>query len=274
MGAQYAFTPDTLAYASYTRGYKGPAVNDQGGGTSLLVRPEVPHAAELGLKGSLLDGRVVASAAVFYTRIDDFQTQIFDPTTRAFVFENAPSALSKGIEFNLLGRPLKSVTLNLGAVYTKASYGPGYTVKCGQLQTAAEGCNVAALTTDAAGHQLVGSPKWKLTFSGEYATSVFGGYMGFLQADAVYRSTTHWNAAYDPSSDVAGATIVGGRLGLRTDDGNFGVSLFVRNLFDTYRAAVRFDTPITNPYLLSKSYSQGSGSESHRVIGVSVDARF
>ena len=127
--------------------------------------------------------------------------------------------------------------------------------------------------TDAGGNKLVGSPEWKATFSGEYVAPLFGNYQGFIQGDVVYTSRINFNAAYDPIDSNAPATIVGGRLGVRSNDGKWGVSLFVRNLFDTYRAAARFATPTASQQRDPAAYSQISGPESRRVIGLSLDAR-
>jgi iron complex outermembrane recepter protein len=281
-GVQYDFSRDFMAYATYTRGYKGPAVNDQSGGTGIpvLVQPEIPHAGEVGLKSTLLDGRLAANLALFYNRVSNFQTQYYDPTIAQFVFGNAPSLTSKGVSFELIGRPMHGLTLNLGGLYNNAKYGSGYNIACAQLQTATQGCQTvieggaANSTTDAHGNQLIGAPEWKLTNSVEYAANVSDGMSGFVSVDAVYTSRINFDAAYDPLDSNAAATIFGGRLGLRRDDGRYGVSIFVRNLFDQYRPIVRFATPTAEQQLDPQSYSQISGPESRRVVGLSLDGRF
>lgn len=283
IGTQYDISNTQMAYISYTRGYKGPAVNDQGGGgdAPLLVRPEIPKAAEFGLKNTLFGGRLSANVAVYYTKVDDFQAQFYSPAISAFVFSNAPTLTSKGVEFNLQGKPSASLTLNAGAAYNDATYGAGYVVSCAQLQTAAQGClplisggKVVGSGTDAGGNSLIGAPKWKGTFSGEYVMAVSSQYQAFMQADLVYTSRINFNAAYDPINSNAGATIIGGRVGLRTSDGKFGASLYVRNLFDTYRAAARFAAPTAVQQREPAAYAQITGAESRRLIGISVDARF
>ena len=283
VGAQYDLSESEMTYVSYTKGYKGPAVNDQGGGGNapLLVKPEIPHAAELGLKSTFLNGRLAANVALFYTKVDDFQAQFFDPVSATFIFGNAPSLTSRGFTIDLLGRPSHDLTLNAGLTYDDAKYGAGYIVACGQGQTAAQGCNPvldasgnpAGTATDAGGNRLVGSPLWKATLSGEYVTPLFG-QQGFVQADVVHSSRVNDSAAYDPDTSIAGSTIFGGRLGMRTNDGKYGLSVFARNLFDTYRAVARFAAPTAAQEGDNKAYAQMSGPESRRLIGVSLDARF
>ncbi len=283
IGAQYDFTHNLMGYASYTRGYKGPAVNDQaaGPGIPVIVQPEIPHAYELGIKSSWFNGRLAANASVFYTKVNNFQTQYFDPALSAFIYGNAPSLTSKGAEIDVLGRPFSGLTLHAGAAYTNAKYGAGYVVTCSQGETAAQGCMpitvggvVVGTGDDAGGNRLVGSPVWKGTFSAEYERPINDRFSGFVQMDAVYTGPVNWDQAYDPILRTPGATIVGGRLGLRTNDDKYSVSLFVRNLFDVYRPLVRFANPTSAEEGDPQSYVQGGGPESRRIIGVSLDAKF
>lgn len=279
VGAQFDVTPDVMIYGTYTRGYKGPSVNDQtgSGAVPVLVQPEIPHASEIGIKANLFDGRLTASLAGFYNRVDNFQAQFFDPTVSAFIFGNAPKLTTKGVSFNVVGRPLKGLTLNAGVLYNDATYGAGYRVACAQGQTAAQGCIIVSPSVsydDAGGNPLVGAPKWKLNGFAEYATNLGGSVKGVIQADVVYTSRLYFDAAYSPQNQNAPAAIFGGRIGLRTSDDRFGIAVFARNLFDTYRPSVRFATPTARQQLDVLSFSQISGPESRRTVGLSLDAKF
>lgn len=284
LGAQFDATRDVMLYGTYTKGYKGPSINDQAAGSTvpLIVRPEIPHAAEIGVKSNVLDGKLGANIAVFYNRITDFQAQFFDPTAAQFIFGNAPKLTTKGVSIEVFGQPFRGLNLNVGALYNDAKYGSGYLVACGQLQTLAQGCmpvrNAAGTqigtADDAAGNQLIGAPKWKVTGSSEYKTVLVGGLSGFVAADIVYSSRVNFSAAYEPLNANAPAAIFGGRIGLRTDGDRYGLSVFARNLFDTYRSVVRFATPTSAQQLDPRSYSQISGPESRRVIGLTLDAKF
>lgn len=122
LGAQYDLNPTTMAYLTYNRGYKGPAINDQAASSAVpvLVRPEIPHAWELGLKASVLDGRLGINAAAFHTRTTDFQTQYYDPTIPGYVFGNAPELTTQGISIDGFGRA-GDFSFSGGAIYTDAT---------------------------------------------------------------------------------------------------------------------------------------------------------
>jgi len=265
VGAQYDVTENVMAFATYTRGYKGPAVNDgaTSPGTTLVVQPEVPKSGEVGFKATLAGGRAAFNVTGFYTEVSNFQAQFFDSAIPAFVFGNAPKLTSKGVTANLFGRPTKGLLLNLGLTYNDAKYGAGYFV-----------ANAVNAVTDAQGKQLVSSPKWKITASGEYSTAIGSNADAFVQADIVYKSRTFSNAANDAILSTKGAAIFGGRVGIRFDDERYGVSVFARNIFDTFRPTARFATPVAAQQLDPASYSQFSGPEAHRLVGLSFDARF
>ncbi len=265
-GAQYDITRAIMAYATYTRGYKGPAVNDQATTTSipLIVKPEIPHAFEIGLKTSFLNGRVAANLALFHTRVDDFQAQFFDSTSAQFIYGNAPSLTSKGVSLDVFGQVSHNLSVNAGLLYDEARYGSGYVLKN----------SPGTITADAGGNPLVGTPRWKLTASGEYRHDIGSVVQGFVQADVVYTSRIYFDAITDPIDTVNPAAIFGGRLGLRTQDQRYGVAVFARNLFDTHRAAVRFANPLGTTLGDPASFAQIYGPEAFRVIGVSLDARF
>ncbi len=285
-GAQYDLSHAVMAYATYTRGYKGPSVNDQATSLAvpLIVKPEIPHNIEGGIKTSLFAGRLTANLAVYHNRVTNFQAQFFDSTAAQFVFANAPKLVTKGVSLDIAGRPIDSVTLNAGVLYNDAKYGRGYVVQCAQLQPAAQGCDLppgvtvsspgARGTTDAGGQPLIGAPRWKVTASAEYRHALGEKLDGYIAVDVVYQSKIYFDAAYDPLDTINGAALFGGKLGVRTKDERFGAAVFARNIFDKRVAVIRFETPTASSEHDPSSYAQMFGDESFRTIGVSLDARF
>src|SRR5690606_6993437 len=86
-------------------------------------------------KGTFFDGRLVGSAALFHTRIKNFQTNIAIPaegpgSVPSYGQGNAPYIQTKGLDLNLLGRPIDGLTINASASYTDANYSKGYSVSC------------------------------------------------------------------------------------------------------------------------------------------------
>jgi iron complex outermembrane receptor protein len=231
LGAQYEFSRDLMAYFTATRGYKGPAVNDQGGGTIIpIVQPEIPMAYELGMKGGFLSNRVFATLALFHNKVKDFQTSVYVPPSATlpagdFAQGNAPYIKSRGVDFNVTARPTDELTLVGGVLYNKATYASNFVVACKQGSPA--GCTTSPVP------QLVGVPKWRFLINGEYAKEVAPGLALFTQADLTYESSRFAGTTPDPMLDIGGETTLNGRLGVRDPDRRWSASIFGQNLLGT-----------------------------------------
>src|SRR3546814_8723528 len=69
---------------------------------------------------------------------------------------------------------------------------------------------------DAGGNRLIGTPRWKATFSTEYVKPLSSAIDALVQLDVVYTSKVSWSAAYAPRLATPGAAIFGGRIGIRS----------------------------------------------------------
>lgn len=267
LGAQYEFTRNNMGYVNYAQGYKGPAVNDNATSPAvpLIVSPEIPKTLEVGMKNLFLDGRLGVNVAAWDTKIKNFQAQVFNPTTLSFVFSNAPQATNRGVSVNVYGRPSAAWTLNGGVAYMVSKYGPGYLLEC--AVGAPAGC-----TQDATGAQIGGTPRLKATVAAEYGFNL-GDYRAFMGADAVYTSERVFNPQ-DAMRNIGARTTLGARMGFRSASGNWGVTLYARNLTDEFQPTHRLGNLLGFVAGDTKSYAQFVGPESRRLIGVSVDAKF
>jgi iron complex outermembrane receptor protein len=241
LGAKYDFSQNFMAFLTASRGYKGPAVSDQGGrrdatGNALnpVIQEEIPLNFELGAKATILDGKVFAGLTLFQTKIDNFQTQVFAPAIGAipagFIQGNAPYVKTKGVDLSLFGRPFEGFTLNAGVIYTDAQYAPSFLVACAPQQiTGVGGCSATRSTQ--AVDQIARTPKWRILLNGEYATEVASGITAFVQADMQHQSKIYLSPTPDPILRLPATTFINGRIGLRDIDGGWGVSVWGRNLF-------------------------------------------
>ncbi|NGY04246.1 TonB-dependent receptor [Solimonas terrae] len=293
LGLQYDVTPVSMAYLTVSHGYKGPQIvfNPPGiiptidGLNSKLptpasisiVKPEYPMDYEIGFK-TLLWGGFYANLNLFYTKIEDFQSQVFNAQGTATP-NNIPSIVTKGVELDFFGKPFTGFTINGGFLYNPAVY-PNYYVSCTQdgpqcgdnPNTEPTEDNVENIK----GQQLTLAPRWKYTLATDYEHPLFWGMSGFVGMDAVYRSNIRFMAQRDTRTNSGAHTIVGARIGLRQPEQGWTLSLFVRNLFDERYAQFKFA-----PYLLSNASAPGIdatgqalSTESFRFIGLTLDYEF
>jgi iron complex outermembrane receptor protein len=239
LGAQYEFSRNFMAYFTATRGYKGPAVNDQASPPIALpiINPEIPMAYELGVKGSLFNNRVLVTLALFDNKVNHFQTSVYVPPSSSspsgsFATGNAPYIVSKGVDFNITARVSREFTLVGGVLYNKGTYADSFRVACNQRQTPGVGtCSAAGLTSPVP--QLAGVPKWRLLLNGEYAKEVTPGLTIFTQADVTYESKQFAGTTPDAVLDISAKTLLNARIGVRDTDRRWGASVFVNNVLGT-----------------------------------------
>ena len=124
-GFQFDVIKESTFYATYARGYKGPAYNVffnlTATGTN-VIEPETSNSYEMGLKNTLDDGRLVINLAAYYATYDNFQANNPDLVAGVVVtrFTNAGKISTRGFEADVLWRPVADLSINGGLAYTDA----------------------------------------------------------------------------------------------------------------------------------------------------------
>lgn len=125
-GLQYDLTKNTMVYATYSRGYKGPAYNVFFNQSPLQVAPLLPEtsdAYEIGLKTLALKNRLQLTLTVFDTVYNNYQANyqtlvVGTPVTNLI---NAGEVSTKGIEADIRARVTSRLTFfaSLASIDTK-----------------------------------------------------------------------------------------------------------------------------------------------------------
>ncbi len=266
VGTQYSVTRDLMGYFTISRGFKGPTVNDSNSLSSeaYAVKAEIPTDYELGVKSTLLGGKLAIDGNLFHSMVRDFQTQgcYVDVTLHLNVCgaENVPSVTTQGVQVNVFGRPLPNLTLNSGVLYNDARYPKGF--------LAGDGTNIG-------GDQLVYAPLWKFTFSGEYRQPINDKLEGFFDADGVYKSSVLEYPTAQPGFDFHDNWVVGLRTGVQDPTGRWSVALFVRNLFDIHQPLTLYSYALAFAFPHTGTTVQGFyGVPTGRMVGFSAAVKF
>lgn len=268
-GIEYAIGTANL-YATYTRGYKGPAISSAAG-VAFAVDPEKVDAYEVGVKADLLDRRLSLNIAGFINDFRDFQAQVFDPALNgglgSFRTGNASTLKTRGVEAEATVRPARGFSLTGGVTYLDTEYGD-YNVACYFGQTAAQGCSLPGPGFNAAGSPLVGASKWTTSLAASVDQPVGDALRLFANADWRYRSSFYY-AINDPNTIQPGFSVVNATVGIGDVDGRARVSVFVRNLFDQRYAAAIFPGNFS-----AGQYVQSLPDNAFRRIGAAFEWRF
>lgn len=234
-------SPEVLAYASYSRGFKSGVFN----ATSPDRPPADPtslDAFEVGLKTQTSDNRLRVNASAFYYKYTGIQIELFDPTTATAYFANAGSARSYGVDLDVAANPIEPLTLTgsvslLNAKFTSTTATPCFVVNPQFLPdgvTPLGGVTRNDCPLD--GNRLPFSPKFTLTFGAnyKYETSV-----GRFDINGTFGHNSGYFA--DPSNFAPSRTrsfqTVNSSLRWTSTSGHLNASIWGKNLLDQKRIA-------------------------------------
>ena len=221
--ARYKFSPELMVYANWARGNKPGVIN-----ADPRFPPEVRSADEeksqnyeIGLKSTLLDGRMTANLAAYYIDWTNQQitTTYFFPTggTQSYIL-NAGKSEVKGAELEIEAALTDNFTGGFSYSYVNAQFVELNDPEALQLfgNASVKGKHPAGVPTTQAG------------LYGRYGFDVGAQTKGFVRADASYTSRKY--AQVFNLASTGDRTVVNLSAGLERD--RWTASVFVDNLTD------------------------------------------
>lgn len=283
IGPQLQLAPDVMAYATASRGYKGPIALPVAGLAVRQIRPEIVNSYEAGLKSSFWDRKATVNIAVFLEKFKDFQTSVLDNTTvpPSFVLGNAGGLKTQGIELETQFKPVAGLTFSGNVTYQDAKF-TDFKTQCFSVNAPIKegtttnpsgvgGCYTppggGTGFTQAAGAPLSNASRWNYTLSASYEHEV-GDFVFDISANYIFRSKFYTNGA-DPNTKIDGYGVAGLNMGLSPKSGRWRVGVFARNLFDQYYVSA-VETGIFDDGALTNVINP----EAHRTLGVQLEAHF
>ncbi len=229
-GVQYEIAPEATFYATYARGYKGPAYNIffnlTATGTN-AIEAETANSYEVGLKNTLMDGKLILNLAAFYAKYNNFQANNPDIVAGVLVtrFTNAGTISTRGGELDLIYRPMRDLNISGGLAYTDA--------QIDQFKIPTNGVVTGVVPS---GTTLGYAPKWKGSLGMDYRIRTGKAVDVVLAANGSYQSKQL--SQLDASAVVRAATTIHGyamvdlSASIVDPDDRYRITLQVKNLFD------------------------------------------
>ncbi len=228
---QYQVDDDKLLYASATRGYKAGGFNSVE--INSFFKPENVWNFEGGFKTELFDRRLRFNAAAYYFKYKNRQSISLEDTggeLPQYITRSGDSrAYGLDVETQFVVTRELTVSATMGAIDSKWS------------QRVERGIDI--------GGQPTGEPAFRGILSTHYAHEI--GNRGTIFGDASYSHTTKVrinDAVRDSDAAIAGlvdfsrlkklrsaANVVNAKVGWRSPDDHFSVSVYAENLFDDQR---------------------------------------
>jgi iron complex outermembrane recepter protein len=238
-GVQFDASKNSTLYATYARGYKGPAFNIFFNLTAVgtgEIAAETADSYEAGIKNTLFGGKLVLNLAAYYAKYKNFQANNPDIVAGVVVtrFTNAGRISTRGGELDLIWRPINNLNINGGFAYTDAKVDQFFLPPGG---------NPAGVVPS--GTPLAYAPKYKASLGGDYTIETGGAINIVLGAQASAQSKQL--SLFDPSPALRAAGTIGGytlvdlSVGVVDVNDRFKLTFQVKNVFDT-----SFASSITN----------------------------
>jgi iron complex outermembrane receptor protein len=237
-----------LAYASLSHGEKSGGVNlsvasaPVAGADSLLIGSERANDAELGIKTTLLDQRLLLNANLFWTVVHGYQTNAYDDVNLTSYLTNAGTVRSRGLEVDSSWRPISGLTINLNGAFNDVRYLSYEDAPCPAEVALRPGAPAAC---DLSGHAVVGASKWMFNTNASYQWNLHNGLQPYVNGSYAWRS--HAVGTVDDSRDaqLPGYGLVNLSSGVRGDwgQGQWDVSLWLKNAFDKTYYTTLWNSP-------------------------------
>ena len=232
-GPQFDLSKDMMVYATYSRGYKGPAYNVFFNMTPTqdnVLAPEKSKSYEVGLKSELLNRTLRLNVAAFKTNYEGYQANVPDLVSGVIVTRlvNAGEVSTQGVEVDLTARVTSSFTVSAALANTIARI-KNFNCPPG-----------AAASCDINGRSLPFAPDWKGGLRLKYSQGLGGNLSIDYGLDATWQSKTNFDLQQQPDSFQGAFGILNARVALQSTAG-WTFAVVGRNLADKSYSTLIFN---------------------------------
>jgi iron complex outermembrane receptor protein len=239
---------EVLAYASLSHGEKSGGVNlsvasaPVAGADSLLIGSERANDAELGIKTTLLDQRLLLNANLFWTVVHGYQTNAYDDVNLTSYLTNAGTVRSRGLELDSSWRPISGLTINVNGSFNDVRYLSYDEAPCPAEVALRPGAPAAC---DLSGHAVVGASKWIFNSNASYQWNLQNGLQPYVNGSYAWRSHAVGTVDDSREAQLPGYGLVNLSSGVRGDwgKGQWDVSLWMKNAFDKTYYTTLWNSP-------------------------------
>ncbi len=267
LGLQWAPNRDLLFYYTYAEGFKAGSGENAAGSTT-IVRPEKVRNHEIGAKMQLFDRRVTLNLAAYSYKLDDLQinkTVGGGPAGFTTIFENAAKTSAKGVEADVLVRPVDAVRLSGAVSYTDSKYldfvtldplnpvnvaqagQPAYNPTTNPSPTAfGAPCPAGSLNAfgpcqiQLAGNATRNSPTWSYSLRGEFDVAVGDSEKVTFSGDLYGKSNVYFTEFERLTEGSAAYTMFDAGLRWTSASDGLTVQASIKNLTDVLRKSSTF----------------------------------
>ena len=241
-------------------GYSAPTVlTNTFGPENITFGEEDAEGFEIGVKTTLLDGRMRLNVTAYDYEFRDLQVSQFRPETTTFVIGNAATASTKGIEFDAVFQASDTLQLYAEFGYNKAKQDSYPNVACYAFQTEAEGCIDGF--QDLSGTTLANAPKFTGSMGFEFTQPLGANWLATLSGETIYTDSYRTAANGEPRAVQPSFWRLRARASISSADGQWDFSVIGRNLTDKI-----WDIGGARPGAITPSDQGGGGARPRSIL--------
>jgi iron complex outermembrane recepter protein len=229
----YALDGGGNIYIRYAKGFKAGGVNPIVPPTEFpndfgkVFGPEQVNTYEAGYKDELFDHHLQVTSAIFYNDYNGLQYTTTGNDAHPALIEaiiNAGTAETYGAEGSVAWRVARPVTLTANAAYLEARY---------RSFSNSDGSVLSTFNFD--GYRMINSPRWQMAFTAALDQPLTGNleltgtWQTAYTSDVITEYTVYPGV---PNGAIPQYWLTNVRVGVKTSDDRYQVSLYVNNAFD------------------------------------------
>lgn len=228
VGLDYKPTSTVLVYANVAKGYKAGSFGAISASTTAQFAPVVQESVldfEGGFKAKLFNRSVLLEGAIFHYDYRNKQVRglivvpIFGTLDN---LRNVPKSTIDGAEISISWTPVEGLSLTGAGTYLNA--------KIKQFV----GPDMTGVDRNFAGSRIPFTPKWQASGTADYSWNLANGWSANLGATVSYKSHATGAIGAGPIADINAYTLLDLRAGVGRSDGGWRLSVFGKNVTDTY----------------------------------------
>lgn len=218
---------DSLLYATVSRGYKAgtfPIHNILFQSQIRNLGQEELTSYEIGAKVALFDRAVRFNVAGFYYDYKDKQFYTYVPVPiigNSSTLVNIPKSSAKGIDADIVLKPVSGLTLRGGLTYVDSKVG------------AYSGFSSDGTLVVFTGKEFNFAPPWTATFDAEYRFPATERLQVYVGLGGLYNARTFSDLGENPLDKLPAHTVLDARIGVESADG-WRIGAWIRNLNNSY----------------------------------------
>ena len=222
----YKPTANTLAYVTYSTGYKDAGLNLNSvvpPDGSVVVQPEYAKDWEVGVKETLFDHHLVVNVDGFWSNLNGLQANYYPPSGAKSYLTNAGNLTSRGFEADATIDFDNGLQFSLNGSYDDAYYTKFTGAPCPPGVSGV--CNLT-------GRPVYQAPKYIGNATAQYRFALNDLVSPYALIQYSYRSSAFGTIDDWALAKMPAYSLVNARLGAAIDNGRYDVSVWINNAFN------------------------------------------